>query len=144
LLDKSKTKKTNHLQFFVEVVESSEDLSMSSRFRDEDGLMEEQEERRRKKKWNERFLQFVKEVEDKLTRDPAQAGNRIEFDIPYKELGFTGVPAKQQVTIMPTVHSLVALDDNPPMVVNLNEVEIAKSVHDKYCAERSTARRTLR
>ena len=57
-----------HLQFFVEVVESSEDLSMSSRFRDVDGLAEEQEERRRKKKWNERFLQFVKEVEDKLTK----------------------------------------------------------------------------
>ncbi len=26
---------------------------------------------------------------------------------------------------MPTVHSLVALDDNPPMVVNLADVEIA-------------------
>lgn len=74
---------------------------------------------------NERFLQFVKEVEDKLSKDPTQSANKIEFDIPYKELGFTGVPAKQQVQIMPTVHSLVALDDNPPMVVNLNEVEIA-------------------
>jgi len=123
LLDKSKTKKTNHMQFFVEVVESSEDLSMSSRFRDEDGLAEEQEERRRKKRWNERFLQFVKEVEDKLLKDPNQP--KLEFDIPYKELSFTGVPARQQVTIMPTVHSLVALDDNPPMVVNLSEVEIA-------------------
>ena len=41
-----------HLQFFVEVVESSEDLSMSSRWRDEDGLQEENEERRRKKKWS--------------------------------------------------------------------------------------------
>jgi nucleosome binding factor SPN SPT16 subunit len=97
---------------------------MSSRWRDEDGLAEEQEERRRKKKWNERFLQFVKEVEDKLTKDTS-AGNRIEFDIPYKELGFTGVPAKQQVTIMPTVHSLIALDDNPPMVVTLADVEVA-------------------
>lgn len=87
-------------------------------------LTEEQEERRRKKKWNERFLQFVKDVEEKLARDPAAP--KIEFDIPYKELSFTGVPNKQQVTIMPTVHSLVALDDNPPMVVNLNEVEIGE------------------
>lgn len=38
LIDTTKTKKTNHLQFYVEVVESSEDLSLSSRFRDEDGL----------------------------------------------------------------------------------------------------------
>lgn len=121
LIDKVKSKKTNHLQFFVEVVESSEDLSMSSRWRDEDGLAEEQEERRRKKKWNERFLQFVKEVEDKLSKS---GDTRLEFDIPYKELSFTGVPNKQQVTIMPTVHSLVALEDNPPMVVNLADVEI--------------------
>ena len=96
---------------------------MSSRFRDEDGLMEEIEERRRKKKWNERFLQFVKEVEEKLAKE--SPSDKIEFDIPYKELGFTGVPSKQQVQIMPTVHSLVALDDTPPMVVNLSDVEVA-------------------
>lgn len=58
-----------------------------------------------------------------LFRDPSQG--KFEFDIPYKELSFSGVPAKQQVTIMPTVHSLVALDDNPPMVVTLAEVEVA-------------------
>ena len=99
----------------------------------------------------------------------------MEFDIPYRELKFTGVPAKSSVDIMPTVHrsqqhgadtrsrhtalaqqqvvlcstpcsvspsppadcrvvvccvvlavlSLVALDDQPPLVLPLNEVEIA-------------------
>jgi nucleosome binding factor SPN SPT16 subunit len=127
LLDKSKTKKTNFLQFYVEVVEVSEDLSTTNRYRDEDGLLEEQEERRRRKRWNERFLNFVKEVEDKINKlsNAELNGFRLEFDIPYRELAFQGVPAKAAVTIMPTVHSLVALEDQPPMVLALNDVQIA-------------------
>ena len=63
------------------------------------------------------------QVETKV-KDSAGAG-RIEFDIPYRELAFVGVPAKSAVDIMPTVHSLVALDDTPPLVLPLSEVEIA-------------------
>lgn len=125
LLDKAKAKKTNFLQFYVEVVEVSEDLTTANRYRDEDGLAEEQAERKRKKRMNERFLEFVKEVEEKLARGGEAGVPKIEFDVPYNELGFMGVPAKQQVMIMPTVHSLIALDDTPPMVLALSEVEIA-------------------
>ena len=130
LLDRSKTKKTSFLQIYYEVVDVSEDLSSSNRYRDEDGLLEEQQERIRRKRWNERFLDFVKQVETKLSDAQAAGltgldGGRLEFDIPYRELAFTGVPAKSSVDIMPTVHSLVALDDSPPLVLPLNEVEIA-------------------
>ena len=63
-------------------------------------------------------------METKVKDAPGHAG-RIEFDIPYRELAFIGVPAKSAVDIMPTVHSLVALDDSPPLVLPLSEVEIA-------------------
>src|SRR6185437_4160402 len=49
---------------------------------------------------------------------------KLEFDIPYKELTFTGKPNKQLVSIVPTVHSLVALDDSPPMVIRLEDIEV--------------------
>jgi nucleosome binding factor SPN SPT16 subunit len=101
----------------------SEDLAQSNRFRDEDGLAEEQEERKRRKRWNEKFLTFVKEVEERLSKSDEKV--KLEFDIPYRELSFTGVPNKQVVTVIPTVHSLVALDDIPPLVLSLDEVEIA-------------------
>ena len=51
--------------------------------------------------------------------------NKFEFDIPYKDLMFPGVPNKSAVNVLPTVHGLVALDDNPPFVLSLDEVEIA-------------------
>ena len=51
LLDKSKTKKTNFLQVYFEVVDTSEDINSTNRYRDEDGLMEEQQERQRRRKW---------------------------------------------------------------------------------------------
>ena len=51
LLDKSKTKKTNFLQVYYEVVDVSEDINSTNRYRDEDGLMEEQQERQRRRKW---------------------------------------------------------------------------------------------
>jgi len=115
-------KKTNYVQFYVEVVEASQDISQRSRQGDEDGLLEEQEERRRRQRQNERFHAFVKKVEDSLGKMTNQPN--LEFDIPYRDLAFNGVPNRANVTIMPTVHSLVALDDNPPMVLSLNEIEI--------------------
>jgi len=125
LLDKSKqTKKTNYLQVYYEVIDVSEDLGTMNRYRDEDGLMEEQQERIRRRRWNEKFLQFVKDLESRISADN-NIRNKLEFDIPYRELAFTGVPGKATVDVMPTVHSLVALDDQPPMVLMLAEVEIA-------------------
>ena len=52
LLDKSKTKKTSFLQVYFEVVDVSEDINSTNRYRDEDGLMEEQQERQRRRKWS--------------------------------------------------------------------------------------------
>jgi nucleosome binding factor SPN SPT16 subunit len=49
----------------------------------------------------------------------------IEFDIPYRELGFHGVPGRNNVFLQPTVHCLVNLIEAPFFVMTLDEVEIA-------------------
>ena len=48
----------------------------------------------------------------------------LEFDIPFRELGFHGVPFKSQSFLMPTVHCLVELIEWPFFVVSLDDVEI--------------------
>ena len=65
---------------------------------------------------NERFLTWVKSCEKQLaaSQSSAEPQPRIEFDIPYRELKFTGVPAKSSVDIMPTVHR--SLSAHPSIV----------------------------
>ena len=49
----------------------------------------------------------------------------MEFDIPYRDLGFHGVPGRISCFLMPTVHCLVQLIEPPFFVLTLEEVEIA-------------------
>ncbi len=49
----------------------------------------------------------------------------LEFDIPYRELGFFGVPGRTSTFLMPTVHCLVQLLEPPFFVLTLDEVDIA-------------------
>lgn len=119
--DAKKGKTSDYFQFYVEVVDASQDLTGNGAYRDEDGLMEEQEERRNRNRWNERFRKFCKKVEV----GTESLAHKVEFDIPYKKLAFTGVPNKQVVEIMPSVNSLIALEDTPPLVLPMKEVELA-------------------
>lgn len=48
----------------------------------------------------------------------------LEFDMPVKKLGFGGKVNRQQVTLYPSNHSLIALDDEPPVVIALKDIEI--------------------
>ena len=51
----------------------------------------------------------------------------MEFDIPYRELGFYGVPPHNKSTcyVMPAVNALVELTEPPWFVVPLNDIEVA-------------------
>ena len=55
------------------------------------------------------------QVEKRLaaSQSTSEPQPRIEFDIPYRELKFTGVPAKSSVDIMPTVHRSPLLTYRP-------------------------------
>jgi FACT complex subunit SPT16 len=112
-------KKSDYVQFFFEVTEASTDVSR--RQRDDDGMIEERMEHERRQKWNERFKEFVRRMEDHVQR---LSSTPLEFGVPYDELAFYGVPNKETVRITPTVHCLVALGDSPPLAVTLNDVEI--------------------
>jgi len=58
----------------------------------------------------------VKRVED---------DHSLEFDIPYKDLGFHGVPHRSNVFIQPTVHCLINVIEFPFFVMSLDDVQIA-------------------
>jgi len=111
-------KKTVDVQFYTEVMEVSQALGpQRHRFGDAEELEDEQRERELRNRLNQEFQNFVKKVEE--------LGVGIEFDIPYRELGFYGVPFRNNVLLQPTVHCLVNLVEAPFFVLTLSEVEIA-------------------
>jgi nucleosome binding factor SPN SPT16 subunit len=59
---------------------------------DPDEIEEEQRERERRNKINNEFNQFVKRVQEVWEKDFGDLG--LEFDIPFRELGFHGTPFK--------------------------------------------------
>ena len=108
------------MQFYREVAEMAFDETSGRRRRanygDEDELAAEQEERRRKAIMNQEFKQFSEKIMD---------ASKIEVEVPYRELGFYGVPTRQNVLLQPTADCLVHLSDTPFFVVTLADVEIA-------------------
>mmetsp|Transcript_3937 Transcript_3937/g.10265 ORF Transcript_3937/g.10265 Transcript_3937/m.10265 type:complete len:1060 (+) Transcript_3937:110-3289(+) len=115
-------RKTKDVQFYVEVMEASYSLDAARRSgHDPDELEEEQRERVYRNRMNQEFQQFAKRVEE------AAAELSLEFDIPYRELGFYGVPPHGKATchIMPAVNAIVELTEPPWFCVPLNDIEVA-------------------
>ena len=81
-------KKTAHVQYYTEVVEASQNLDQLRRNSyDPDELEEEQRERALRRRLNDMFKDFCKRVEEIARKHQAV----VEFDRPYRELGFFGV-----------------------------------------------------
>eukprot|EP00004_Rigifila_ramosa_P015668 TRINITY_DN364_c2_g1_i2.p1 TRINITY_DN364_c2_g1~~TRINITY_DN364_c2_g1_i2.p1 ORF type:complete len:1023 (-),score=283.22 TRINITY_DN364_c2_g1_i2:20-2818(-) len=110
-------KKTWDLQFYVEAIEQSQDLGKQKRGYDEE--YEERKEREFLASLNQTFQDFTRRVEEMVPD--------FSFEIPYRELGFTGVPQpiRSSVLLQPSVNCLVHLVDPPFFILTLNEVEIA-------------------
>lgn len=111
-------KKAQHdIQFYTDVTEEFDHLV--GKFRrnttDSESIEEEYRERQLKKKLNDQFSAFAKKVEEKAN---------MEFDIPYRDLEFTGTPFRASVNLVPTVNCLVSLVEAPFFVLNLDEVEM--------------------
>jgi nucleosome binding factor SPN SPT16 subunit len=91
-----------------------------ARYGDEDEIEQEQEDRRRRQELDKMFQSFAKRISD-----AAQAQQyELEVDVPFRELGFNGVPNRTNVVLMPTTDCLVHLSEWPPTVITLSEVEI--------------------
>lgn len=113
-------KKQKDIQFFTEVIDAS--LQVDGRNRnlyDPDEVDDEQRERLLRKKLNEAFKDFCRKVEAVSKKN----GFSIEFDIPYRDLGFTGTPNKEMVFVQPTLNCLVNLTETPFFVIDLSEVD---------------------
>jgi nucleosome binding factor SPN SPT16 subunit len=117
-----KGKKTNFLQVYVDVMEKDHSVDDYNSYEYDDGVAEENEARKNRQRWNERFRNFVRKAEEYTEKAPKV--DNMEFDVPYNELAFKGVPNKSDTTLKPTVHSLVALSDDKPLCVTLREIEI--------------------
>ena len=54
-----------------------------------------------------------------------QSNGEIQVDIPFRNLGFNGVPFRSNVLLQPSTDSLVNLTETPFLVVTLTDIEIA-------------------
>ncbi|KRX76657.1 FACT complex subunit SPT16 [Trichinella sp. T6] len=122
-------KKTNDVQFYTEVGEITTDLGRYGSRSDRDDLYAEQKiwkeacildseaERELRNKLNSAFRSFCDRVE-KVTN------GAVEFDTPFRDLGFYGAPYRTSVLLQPTSCCLVNLTDWPTFVLTLDEVEL--------------------
>lgn len=127
-------KKQNDVQFYTEVGEITTDLGKHQHMHDRDDLAAEQAEREMRQKLKAAFKSFCEKVE-------AMSKNAVEFDVPYRDLGFNGVPNRSNVFLQPTSGCLVNLVEwvslgclfeffylliaqQPPFVITLEDVEL--------------------
>ncbi|KAI9316735.1 FACT complex subunit-domain-containing protein [Dichotomocladium elegans] len=115
-------RKTRDIQFYREASDIQFDETGNKRRRhiygDEDEIESEQEERRRRSNLNKEFKSFAEKVAE-------ASDGRVEVDVPFRELGFTGVPFRSNVLLQPTTECLVHLSDPPFLIITLSEIEIA-------------------
>lgn len=122
-------KKTHDIQFYREASEAAFDETGNRKRRrqygDEDEIEAEQDERRKRAELNRHFKAFADKIAD-------ASDGRLEVDIPYRELGFQGVPSRSNVLMQPTTDCLVHLVEPPFLVVTLAEVEVAHLERVQY------------
>jgi nucleosome binding factor SPN SPT16 subunit len=116
-------KKTKDVQFYMEVMEAVQSLDGGRRnMYDPDEIEEEQRDRDREKRIHKEISGFCRKVQDIWEKDFPQLN--IEFDSPYHDLAFDGVPFKSTVRILPTATCLVELTEFPPLVVSAEDMEV--------------------
>eukprot|EP00537_Pseudo-nitzschia_pungens_P012138 CAMPEP_0172394934 /NCGR_PEP_ID=MMETSP1061-20121228/17113_1 /TAXON_ID=37318 /ORGANISM="Pseudo-nitzschia pungens, Strain cf. pungens" /LENGTH=1093 /DNA_ID=CAMNT_0013126393 /DNA_START=181 /DNA_END=3462 /DNA_ORIENTATION=+ len=113
-------KKHIDIQFFTEVVDASQAVDNGRRsMYDPDEMDDEQRERTLRKRLNAAFRDFCKKVDATAKKNNYE----LEFDSPYRDLGFTGNPHKEMVNVLPTLNCLVNLTETPFFVVDLDHVD---------------------
>ncbi|KAH0142270.1 FACT complex protein, partial [Aureobasidium melanogenum] len=110
------------IQFYREATEMQFDETgnrkRKHRYGDEEEFEAEQEERRRRVQLDKEFRSFAEKIAD------AGKGDNLQVDMPYRDLGFNGVPARSSVYIQPTTECLIQITEPPFTVITLNDIEI--------------------
>lgn len=111
-------KKTLDVQFYCEAGTQIDDLdkAKSRCVYDPDETRGELQERDQKNKLNHVFKTFVQQIQDV---------SKIEFEIPFPELTFSGVPNKSNVEIFVTANTINHLVEWPPFILTVEDIEIA-------------------
>ncbi|KAI9352706.1 FACT complex subunit-domain-containing protein [Obelidium mucronatum] len=113
-------KKTKDVQFYREVTDANFDETGNRKRRqnygDEDEFAAEQEERQRRAALDKEFKQFAEKIAD-------ASNGEVEVDVPFRDLGFQGVPFRQPVLLAPTTDCLVHLVEPPFVVTTISEIE---------------------
>ena len=116
-------RKTRDVQFYREATEMQFDETgnrrRKHRYGDEEEFEAEQEERRRRAALDREFKAFAEKISD------AGKDEGVDVDIPFREIGFNGVPNRSNVLIQPTTDAVVQLTEPPFLCITLNEIEIA-------------------
>ncbi|KAM5192405.1 FACT complex subunit SPT16 [Mantella aurantiaca] len=110
-------KRHTDVQFYTEVGEITTDLGKHQHMHDRDDLYAEQLEREMRHKLKTAFKNFIEKVEA-LTKED------LEFEVPFRDLGFNGAPYRSTCLLQPTSSALVNTTEWPPFVVTLDEVEL--------------------
>lgn len=124
-------RKTRDVQFYREATEMQFDETGNRRRRhrygDEEEFEAEQEERRRRAALDREFKAFAEKISD------AGRDENVDVDVPFREIGFNGVPNRSNVLIQPTTDAIVQLTEPPFLVITLNEIEIAHLERVQVC-----------
>merc|ERR1719474_216414 len=110
-------KKQSDVQFYTEVGEITTDHGKHQHMHDRDDLAAEQAERELRHKLKQGFKGFCEKVE-------SATKGVLEFDSPFRDLGFNGVPHRETCLLQPTSSCLVNLTTWPPFVTTLEDVEL--------------------
>lgn len=114
-------RKSKDVQFYREATEMQFDETgnrkRKHRYGDEEEFEAEQEEKRRRAQLDKEFRNFAEKIAD------AGKSEGLSVDMPFRELGFNGVPSRSSVTIQPTTDCLVQLTEPPFMVITLSDIE---------------------
>ncbi|KAI9699299.1 MAG: FACT complex subunit spt16 [Candelina mexicana] len=116
-------KKTKDVQFYREATDMQFDETgnrkRKHRYGDEEEFEAEQEERRRRAQLDKQFKNFAEKISE------AGKSESVDVDIPFRELGFNGVPNRSSVLMQPSTDCIVQLTEPPFTVITLDDIEVA-------------------
>ncbi|KRW98162.1 Peptidase M24, structural domain [Pseudocohnilembus persalinus] len=110
-------KKTYDVQFFTEVGVGAVDLNQKRRTGMDDDYDDEEQEKLMRKKLNKDFKLFIRAIQE-IDKDS------VNFERPYRDLGFDGAPNRATCFLQPTNSCLINVIDSPQFILTLEEVEL--------------------
>jgi nucleosome binding factor SPN SPT16 subunit len=124
-------RKTKDVQFYRDATDIAFDETgnrkRKHRYGDEEEFEAEEEERKRRMELDKLFMSFARKIED------SNKENEVRVDMPVRELGFNGVPARSSVWVQPTADCLVQLTEPPFLVITLDDIEVVHLERVQVC-----------